>query len=128
MSFMSKHKHRLALGAGCVVSCLGAGVAVANAYTTGPYLCDNYSSSQVCYGGDNYHTYNVVAAQTVGSSDSVCAKAVSEAGTVKTGSGCNNFTTQRTSNLASTTPISASYVYWAGNGGARRISGIAQTP
>jgi hypothetical protein len=58
----------------------------------------------------------------------VCAKAITAAGNIRTGSGCNFNTFGRSSCLTGETPSSTAYVYWAGTGIPTYNNGFAATP
>jgi hypothetical protein len=57
----------------------------------------------------------------------ICAKATTDAGNTKDGSGCNVNSSVRCSRLTQATPYSNAYVYWAGTGGTLTINGRADT-
>jgi hypothetical protein len=120
----------------CLSVCVAATTVVA--VPAGAYVksvtCSNYFSAQQCYVGDGYHSLTEVDTQLeFSSSFSVCAKAATMAGNIRTGSGCANRQCgtcaqpdHRYSCLAGSTPLSQGYGYWAdGSGGSKNVE-VAQ--
>lgn len=89
--------------------------------------CSNSYSAQTCWSGAGYHSWVVVAAAIGPSRAEICAKGVTAAGNVRSGSGCNYNTSTRGSGFSGGTPASAAYVYWAGSGSPTQINGSAGT-
>jgi hypothetical protein len=92
------------------------------------WSCPNYSSAQTCWAGTGYRGYIEVVATLGATRSEVCAKAVTAAGNIRTGSGCQYNAFYRRSCLAGSSPNSAAYVYWAGSGSAINVYGQAATP
>lgn len=91
------------------------------------WSCSNAYSAQTCYSGAGYHSWQDVAAGIGPSRSEICAKGVTAAGNIRSGSGCNYNTNYRYSGFSGGTPTSAGYVYWAGSGSATDINGSAAT-
>jgi hypothetical protein len=109
---------------GMIVGCGVGGLATtsAEAYLHSQ-VCPHYTSAQVCWSGDGYHSNTEVVLQ-IGAygnpafQNEVCAKAVTAAGNIRTGSGCAGAgfaTSQRVSCLVGGTPDSAAYGYYGGS-------------
>lgn len=97
------------------------------------WACYSYSSAQTCWAGTGYRGYKEVGNSTSDGGGAVtrsevCAKAVTAAGNIRTGSGCSYNTWLRGSCLSSSSPNSAAYVYWAGSSSATNNNGWAYTP
>jgi hypothetical protein len=92
------------------------------------WSCQAASAVQ-CYdnSGQQYNPWAQVSASMSAVSNQVCAKAITAAGNIRTGSGCNFNTTARLSCFSYALPDSWAYVYWAGNGTVRTINGRADT-
>lgn len=81
--------------------------------------CNNYVSAQSCYLGSGYRGYIQVTSGTLDGATARsewCAKAVTAAGNIKGGSGCNYNAVSRKSCLDNVSPNSVGYSYWAGTG------------
>jgi hypothetical protein len=111
----------------CITLVLSMGTGVARGYVH-QWQCYSASASQ-CYDPTPCcHGWIQVSNQTSVTKYEVCAKAVTAAGNIRTGSGCNLNTFGRSSCLAGETPSSTAYVYWAGTGIATYNNGYAFTP
>jgi hypothetical protein len=95
------------------------------------FSCSDYVSAQTCWAGTGYHGYDEVSIGTFaayGARSEMCAKAQTQAGSIKAGSGCNNNALGRVSCLSNTEPISAGYGYWAGSGSPAILAGQVASP
>jgi hypothetical protein len=109
--------------------CGGAAGAAATANAaTDHWVCNSYYSAQRCYAGTGYRSYVEVTNSMGARKSEVCAKGVTAAGNVRSGSGCNHNTIGRVSCFSGASPHSAAYVYWAGSGGPAGVIGDARTP
>ncbi len=78
--------------------------------------CYTYSA-QTCWVGNGYRGNIEVDAELWYTARSeVCAKGVTAAGNIRTGSGCSYNTGVRDSYFSYHEPASAGYAYWAGSG------------
>ena len=118
---------RLALLVGLLAAAsLGLSAQRADAYAD-YWGCYNFYSAQTCWSGAGYHSWTFVVAAIGPNRSEVCAKGVTAAGNVRSGSGCSYNTNGRTSLFSGGTPMSAGYVYWAGSGSPTQINGAAST-
>lgn len=99
-------------------------VTSASAYVESNY-CNPRASASTCTVPGGYHTYQEVETLLdYGPRSQVCAKARTEAGGTRTGSGngCDGNTAQRYSCFTTPTPYSQAYGYWAGTGSSNGVS------
>jgi hypothetical protein len=94
---------------------------------TDTWTCNNSFSGQKCYSGAGYHSWFYVGIGVSSVSGEVCAKAVTQSGNLRSGSGCNYNTDSRVSVFSGGTPISVGYGYWGGSGPPRTVAGNAGT-
>lgn len=101
--------------------------ATASAYTHS-WGCSAGSAAR-CWDntGANPNPWEWVDASLASSPYEICAKAVTPSNNTRTGSGCNNWTYYRYSDIAGGSPQSLAYVYWGGSGGSKFIAGGAGT-
>ncbi len=100
-------------------------VAVAFAYTHSWMR----GSAEQCFdtSGQTFNSWENVSAAIDYPLASVCAKARTASGNIRTGSGCDLGSRTRYSNIAGGTPDSHAYVYWTGTSPNIVISGHAST-
>jgi hypothetical protein len=115
-----------------VASALATGALLVTATSAIGYIdrwsCGNYYSAQTCYAGTGYRSYIEITNNIGARKAEVCAKGVTAAGNIRSGSGCNHNALGRVSCISSASPHSAAYIYWAGGGGPTTNTGAAKTP
>lgn len=120
---------RVATLAAGVIACV---VLASPAFAYQHHWSCNAAAGAQCFDttGTQYNPWSEVDAFMQTTSDSVCAKGVTAAGSRRTsGTGdCSYFTTSHVSCFYSSSPDSQAYVYWSGPGTVRFIEGYAETP
>lgn len=97
------------------------------------WACSNYVSAQKCYSGAGYHSWVRVTGfvhNAAGDGVSVyetCAKGITAAGNIRSGSGCAINFYLRESLFSGGTPMTVGYNYWGGSGGPWYLNGTANT-
>jgi hypothetical protein len=93
-------------------------------------VCNSYTSGQQCWAGTGYRSYIEITNTMGGAVYEVCAKGITEAQNLRTGSGCNNNASGRVSCFSGGSPLSAAYIYWGGTtpSGTAGVIGRARTP
>jgi hypothetical protein len=113
-----------------VVACLGVSAVNAGSAEAWAHRWNcTVGSAQVCWdvSGQFYNPWISVVVWSGGTVSELCAKAVTQANNLRTGSGCSYTTSSRVSCIASATPDSQAYVYWGGSGGPHGLQGDART-
>lgn len=109
-----------------LIASLFAGDAKADYYHL--WNCGAQGSTATCYDPDTSpNPWLDVQNSTTYQRYNVCAKAVTDASNIKSGSGCSTNATYRCSSLAAASPYSTGYTYWAGTGGSVTNDGRADT-
>lgn len=91
--------------------------------------CTGWPAYERCndYSGVQYNPWVAVRAFNGNVPPEICAKAITAAGNIRTGSGCSYCSSDRISSISGGTPDSWAYVYWGGWSGTQVITGNAST-